>query len=189
MQQFEKNVWGPQLEKKKIDGIIALDTHVLVEALKILGPETIGGRVFSSDIDKRCDCPRAVYELEDYSTRPVNYVRTARKDVIGTLMQLLMQKALGVSPSQYWGKLFQMLLSEINQKHVLTYFHDETTQIAAESFNMAGRIMVGKEVASILKVRRRKWLGLYPCQQLQYGRSQIQYVRERKNYERQHDKL
>mgnify|MGYP001569458534 CR=1 FL=1 len=150
MQQFEK-MYDTAAGKEKIDGIIALDTHVLVEALKILGPETIGGRVFSADIDKRCDCPRAVYELEDYSTRPVNYVRTARKDVIGTLMQLLMQKALGVSPSQYWGKLFQMLLSEINQKHVLTYFHDETTQIAAESFNMAGRIMVGKEVASILK--------------------------------------
>ena len=47
--------------ERKIDGIIALDTHVLVEALKILGPETIGGRVFSADIDKRCDCPRAVY--------------------------------------------------------------------------------------------------------------------------------
>lgn len=150
MQQFEK-MYDSAAGKEKIDGIIALDTHVLVEALKILGPETIGGRVFSADTDKRCDCPRAVFELEDYSTRPVNYVRTARKDVIGTLMQLLMQKALGVSPSQYWGKLFQMLLSEINQKHVLTYFHDESTQKAAESFNMAGRIMVGKEVASVLK--------------------------------------
>lgn len=149
MEQFEK-MYDTAAGKEKIDGIIALDTHVLVEALKILGPETIGGRVFSADIDKRCDCPRAVYELEDYSTRPVNYVRTARKDVIGTLMQILMQKSLGVSPSQYWGKLFQMLLSEINQKHVLTYFHDEATQKAAESFNMAGRIMAGKDVASTL---------------------------------------
>ena len=48
---------------------------------------------FSADIDKRCDCPKAVYELEDYSTRPVNYVRTARKDVIGVLMQTLLQKS------------------------------------------------------------------------------------------------
>lgn len=150
MQQFEK-IYETASGVEKFDGVIALDTHVLVEALKILGSETIGGRVFSADIDKRCDCPRAVYELEDYSTRPVGYVRTARKDVIGTLMQLLMQKALGVSPSQYWGRLFQMLLSEINQKHVLTYFHDESTQKAAESFNMAGRIMAGTDVASTLK--------------------------------------
>lgn len=135
---------------EKIDGIIAVDTHVLVEALKILGPETIGGRVFSPDIDKRCDCPRAVYELEDYSTRPVNYVRTERKDIIGILLQQLMQKALGVSPSQYWGKLFQMLLAEVNEKHVLAYFLEPESQKASESFNMAGRIMTASETATLL---------------------------------------
>lgn len=138
---------------EKIDGIIAVDTHVLVEALRILGPETIGGRIFSADIDKRCDCPRAIYELEDYSTRPVNYVRTERKDIIGILLQQLMQKALGVSPSQYWGKLFQMLLEEVNQKHVLAYFLNDQEQKAAESFNMAGRIMTKEETAGILAYR------------------------------------
>jgi hypothetical protein len=132
-----------------VDGIIAVDTHVLVEALKILGPETIGGRVFSADTDKRCDCPRAVYELEDYSTRPVNYVRTERKDIIGILLQQLMQKALGVSPSQYWGKLFQMLLAEVNEKHVLAFLIKPEEQKAAESFNMAGRIMTASETAAL----------------------------------------
>lgn len=133
-----------------VNGIIAVDTHVLVEALKILGPETIGGRVFSADTDKRCDCPRAVYELEDYSTRPVNYVRTERKDIIGILLQQLMQKALGVSPSQYWGKLFQMLLAEVNEKHVMAYFMKAEEQKASESFNMAGRIMTATETATLL---------------------------------------
>jgi hypothetical protein len=129
--------------EKNIDGIIAVDTHVLVETLKILGPTYIKGREFSADIDQRCDCPKAVYELEDYSTRPVNYLRTdeERKDVIGILLRELMQKALGVSPSQYWGRLFQMLFAEINRKHVLTYFTEATEQAAAESFNMAGRIL------------------------------------------------
>jgi hypothetical protein len=152
MQQFEnmyKSVGGAE----SFDGIISMDTHVLVEALKILGPETISGRVFSADTDKRCDCPRAVYELEDYSTRPVNYVRTARKDIIGILMQDLMQKALGVSPSQYWGRLFQMLLTEINQKHVMAYFHDKPTQLATESFNMAGRIQTAQETAKLLNYK------------------------------------
>jgi hypothetical protein len=149
MQQFLR-MYDTAAGKEKIDGIIAVDTHVLVEVLKILGSETIGGRVFSADTDKRCDCPRAVYELEDYSTRPVNYVRTERKDIIGTLLQQLMQKALGVSPSQYWGKLFQMLLTEVNQKHVLAYFLEPDAQKAAESFNMAGRIMTASETATLL---------------------------------------
>jgi hypothetical protein len=138
---------------ENFDGIWAVDTHVLVEALRILGPMTVYGREFSADIDPRCDCPKAVYELEDYSTRPVNYVRTERKDVIGVLLQGILQKALGVSPSQYWGSLFQMFISEINQKHVLAYFHNSDFERAAENFNMAGRIMTASESAAILSYR------------------------------------
>src|SRR3989344_7841588 len=68
-----------------------------------------------------------------------------------------MQKALGVSPSQYWGKLFQMLIAEINQKHVLGYFLEEDAQKAAESFNMAGRIMTATETATLLKYQEGGW--------------------------------
>jgi Protein of unknown function (DUF4012) len=150
MATFEE-LYDSSTSKEHIDGIFALDTHVLVEALRILGPMNVYGREFSADTDKRCDCPRAVYELEDYSTRPVNYVREARKDIIGVLLHTILQKALGVSPSQYWGNLFQMLISEINQKHVLAYFHDTSAQKAAESFNLAGRIMTASESAAVLK--------------------------------------
>ncbi len=155
MQKFEE-IYNTTAGKEKIDGIWAMDTHVLVEALRILGPMNVYGREFSAEIDKRCDCPKAVYELEDYSTRPVNYVRTARKDIIGVLLQTILQQALGVSPSKYWGSLFQMLLTEINQKHVLAYFHDSDAQKAAESFNMAGRIMASSESATILKYQEGK---------------------------------
>jgi len=142
--------------REDIDGIIAVDTHVLVETLKILGSMNIYGREFSPDNDPRCNCPKAVYELEDYSTRPVNYVRTDRKDIIGVLLQELMKKALGVSPSQYWGRLFQMLLAEINQKHVLAYFREPEKQKAVENFNMAGRIMTASETAPLLKYEEGK---------------------------------
>ncbi len=155
MQQFEE-IYDATSSKEKIDGIWAVDTHVLVEALKILGPTNVYGREFSAEIDKRCDCPKAVYELEDYSTRPVGYVREARKDIIGVLLQSVLQKALGVSPSQYWGKLFQMLISEINEKHVLAYFHDADAQKAAESFNMAGRIMTATETATLTSYQEGK---------------------------------
>lgn len=150
MQKFEE-MYRETGGAEDIDGIIALDTHVLVETLRILGPITISGRTFSADIDKRCDCPRAVYELEDYSTRPVGYVREARKDIIGYLMQQIMQQALGVSPSQYWGQLFQMLISEINKKHVLAYFNDVQLQSAVEKFNMAGRIVTAADRAPLFK--------------------------------------
>ncbi len=150
MAQFEE-LYEMTSGRVQFDGIIAMDTHVLVEALKILGPTYVYGREFSSENDSRCDCPRAVYELEDYATRPVNYVRETRKDIIGVLMREILLKALGYSPSQYWGKLFQMMIDEVNQKHILAYFKDEGEQIAVEKFNMAGRIMTAKETAPILK--------------------------------------
>ena len=155
MVSFE-NLYDSTSSKERIDGIWAVDTHVLVEALRILGSMNVAGREFSADIDKRCDCPKAVYELEDYSTRPVNYVRTARKDIIGVLLQQILQQALGVSPSKYWGKLFQMLLTEINQKHVVAYFHDTNAQKAVESFNMAGRIMTASQTATLLAYEEGK---------------------------------
>jgi hypothetical protein len=150
MTQFEK-MYDTVQGREQIDGIFAVDTHVLVEALRILGPMTVDGRQMSVENDPRCDCPRVIYELEDESTRPVGYIRTDRKAILGNLLQLLMQKALGVSPSQYWGQLFQMLISEINEKHILAYFMDEETQSAAESFNMAGRIMNAEQTAKLLK--------------------------------------
>lgn len=152
MQQFME-MYNTTSGHEKIDGVIAVDTHVLVEMLKVLGPISVYGREFSAVTDKRCDCPKAVYELEDYSTRPVNYVREARKDIIGVLLQQILHMALGVSPSKYWGNLFQVLIGEINQKHVLAYFMDTTTQKAAEDFNLAGRIMAASESAAILKYK------------------------------------
>jgi hypothetical protein len=152
MQQFE-SMYANTSGHEKIDGILSMDTHVLVEALKILGPIGANGRVFSADIDKRCDCAKAIYELEDYSSRPVNYVRDARKDEIGNLLHEILQMALGVSPSKYWGRLFQMLLTEITQKHVQAYMHDPDAQKAMESFNMAGRIMTASESAAVLKYK------------------------------------
>lgn len=125
----------------EIDGIVALDTHVLVEAMKILGPIPAYGTNFVVDNDPRCDCPRVIYDLEEYAGRRVGYIREDRKDIIGVLLYQIMQKALGVSPSQYWGQLFQMILTEFNQKHVLVYLHDEPSQKSLEALNFAGRMM------------------------------------------------
>ena len=152
MQQFE-SMYDNTSGHEHIDGIITMDTHVLVDALKILGPIGADGRVFSADIDPRCNCAKAIYELEDYSARPLEELSNTRKDEIGVLMHEMLQLALGVSPSKYWGSLFQMLITEIQQKHVQAYFHDANAQHAAESFDLAGRIMTASESAAVLKYK------------------------------------
>lgn len=127
-------------DKIAYDGIITVDTHVLVEAMKILGAFEVYDRKFSAENDPRCNCPKVVYELEDYSSRPVAYVRSDRKDIIGVLLYKIMQTALGVSPGKYWGQLFQMSIKELNEKHIMVYLTDPKAQASLEKLNWSGRI-------------------------------------------------
>lgn len=127
--------------KVDVDGIIALDTHVLVSVIKILDDEVVASGIkFTTKIDKRCDCPQVIYELEDNISRPVNYVKTGRKDLLGSLLYAIMQKALKSSPKLYWGPLFQDMVKEVNEKHVLAYIYNTDAQSGIESLNAAGRI-------------------------------------------------
>lgn len=130
--------------KKEVDGIFAVDTHVLVSMMKVLDGEIFVPEYntkFTVSPDNRCDgCPQVIYELESYVDKPVGYFKGQRKDILGRLLYYLMQKALGISPSRYWGKLSQVFLEEINDKHILAYMFDEKKQNAFEALNFAGRI-------------------------------------------------
>jgi len=124
----------------KPDGIIAIDTQLPVEILKIIGPIGVGGwGNFSANNDPRCDCPQVVYALEDIADRPISGTRVARKAVLGPLMHSMLANAMG-SPKHLWPKLLNVALDAIKQKHLLFYFMEDKTQIVAEDFNAAGRI-------------------------------------------------
>ena len=122
------------------DGIIAIDTQLPVEILKVIGPIGVGGwGNFSANTDPRCNCPQVVYALEEIADRPTNKVVTGRKAVLGPLMHSMMANAMG-SPKHLWPKLLNVAFDAIKQKHLLFYFFEEKTQIVAEDFNAAGRI-------------------------------------------------
>lgn len=125
----------------KYDGIISIDTKVLVDILRVLGPTEAGGVWFKADVDERCDCPQVIYELENIITRPTPFFREQRKSILSLLTYNLMQKALGVSPSQYWGALMQNFLLDADEKHILVYFEDKPSQKAIESLGYGGRIV------------------------------------------------
>lgn len=126
--------------KVDYDGIIALDSKVLVDLLTIFGDTEAGGIVFSAKEDKRCDCPQVLYTLFDVVDRPVNYVKEDRKGILGQLMQALLLKILGFSPSRYWGPFIENTLQNLDTKHILVYFPDKNLQQAVEKLNYAGRI-------------------------------------------------
>lgn len=137
-----------------VDGIIALDTSVLVSTIKILDDEVwAGGIEFTSKIDKRCDCPDVIYKLEtlistpkslDLRITPLAQVQAQRKDIIGLLLYYLMEKSLKSSPKKYWGPLMQNFVTQATEKHVLFYLYDKDAQRGLEALNFAGRIKDAK---------------------------------------------
>ena len=139
--------------KVEYDGIIAMDSKILVDMLTIFGDVNVQGINFSAKIDKRCDCPEAIYTLFDLVDRPVGYFKENRKGILGDLMYKLFYNAIGFSPSKYWGTLMQTMFKNLDEKHILVYFKDSETQKSLEQLNFAGRIREYKsDYLSIINV-------------------------------------
>lgn len=124
-----------------VQGVIAVDTHALVAAMNILGDIQAGGETFSTKTNPICNCADVIYRLEQYADQPLGVVNAGRKDIIGELMYAIMTKAFSSSPKLYWGPLFQTMLSEVNQKHILFDLSNQDAQSGLEALNAAGRIM------------------------------------------------
>ena len=125
----------------KVDGIIAVDTQALVAAMNILGDMQVDGATYSTKNDPRCNCPQVIYALEEYADQPLQIVKQNRKGIIGDLMYAIMNKAFSSSPKLYWGPLFQTMLTQTSQKHILFYSFNKDAQAGFEALNASGRIL------------------------------------------------
>lgn len=140
MDQFYANYKEVRGEPQDIDGIIAVDTHVLTDLLRVLGPvEVPGYGTFSAENDPTCDCPQIIHALSEIITRPTPYLREDRKGIIGPLMRAILTKAY-TAPKQQWPTLFEAGLNNIAGRHAQMYFFDPAVQAAAEKINAAGRM-------------------------------------------------
>jgi hypothetical protein len=138
----------------KVDGIMAVDTQLLVELIKITGPIGVPGfGTYSAENDPRCNCPNVWYELELFADvegpviwdsgtgqiilQPKNY--GDRKAFIGPMMYSVLANVMA-QPKAKMSQLFTTIMNQIAGKHILLYFPDAQIQAAVESFNLAGRV-------------------------------------------------
>lgn len=126
---------------EKVDGIIAVDTSALVSAMNILGDIQADGVTFTTKNEPICDCPQVIYQLESFVDTRTNKVVENRKGIIGDLMYAIMSKAFSSSPKVYWGPLFQTMLTETSQKHILFYSFNKDAESGLEALNASGRIL------------------------------------------------
>jgi hypothetical protein len=124
----------------KVDGVISVDTQVLLELLKVIGRIGVPGQGnFSAENDPRCNCPVVIYELESVISVETPYIRTHRKAILGPLMNSILANAVA-QPKEKIAELFQVIIKSIQEKHVMMYFTDPNVQASVESFNLAGRV-------------------------------------------------
>ncbi len=116
----------------RIDGIIGIDTYLVRDILEVLGPVDLAGyeEPFSSE--------NVVYQLELYANLLGQYI-VDRKDLLGVLMDAMMDKAFH-APRQQWKPLFETGLRLAAEKHILLYLHDQRAQVLVEKYNYAGRL-------------------------------------------------
>jgi hypothetical protein len=137
-----------------IDGIIAVDTHLLVNLLDVIGPIGVPGfGNFSTAVDPECNCPQVIHELESFadvegpivwdpvSGKIVYKPKNAdnRKRIIGPLMNSILANALG-QPKDKLPALFEAGFNSLIEKHVLFYLNNEKAQSAVSDFGLGGRI-------------------------------------------------
>lgn len=135
-----RTYYGKSSLSTDIDGIIAIDTHFVVNLIQILGSVDADGQTFTAKTDPACDCPQVVYQLEQNTTERVNYIKTNRKGIVGDLLYATMQKALSVSPKIYWGPLFQAAIKDAGEGHILFSLNNADAQKGIEALGWAGRV-------------------------------------------------
>lgn len=153
MDTFKENY--DKTKSPEVDGIIAIDTKLAVDLLRVIGQIGVPGfGNFSSEEDPRCSCPVVIYELESFADvegaiiwaddlggkiilKPKN--SDNRKAILGPLMNSLVANAMG-QPKDKIPELFAAGFNSLMEKHVLFYFGKGEVQEAMESFNLAGRV-------------------------------------------------
>lgn len=126
---------------KKVNGIIAVDTYPLVAAMNILGDIEVNGQTYSTKEEPKCKCPQVIYAISAQADTRLQYVKVNRKGIIGDLMYAIMNKAFTSEPKVYWGPLFQAMLTQIADKHILFYLYDQSAEAGIKALNAGGAIL------------------------------------------------
>ncbi len=127
-------------KKTEFDAVIALDTKILVDIVKVLEKIDTQVGTFTAKEDNRCNgCPNIIYELEWIAGRPRDFILKDRKGFLGPVMHAILANAMGSEKSKL-APLASAFFTNLNEKHVLFYFTDPEIQQAAQQANIAGHI-------------------------------------------------
>jgi hypothetical protein len=103
-----------------VDGVIAIDQHVVVELLKALGPIRVDGLLYEINADNVLEYMRSAKEQH----APPGVIGIwDRKQFIGRLAQPILEKMLRAR-GETWSGLAQTLIRLLDERHILLQFDD-----------------------------------------------------------------
>lgn len=120
------------------DGIIYIDTQVVEKFIEVTGPIDVFGTQYSAELDKRCNCPNVIYELESYAEIAAKGEKD-RKAILGVLMQQILARSVGADVEKL-PKLIEAIANLANHKHIMFYMHDSAVQNSLSKLNWTGEI-------------------------------------------------
>lgn len=135
--QFEK-MYSFLGEGLPFDGIIYIDTQVVEQLIEITGPINVFDTQYSAKVDKRCNCPNVIYELEAYAEIAAKGEKD-RKAILGVLMQQILARSVGADVEKL-PQLIETIAILANHKHVMFYMHDPKVQEALSQLNWTGQM-------------------------------------------------
>ncbi|MBI2196528.1 DUF4012 domain-containing protein [Candidatus Daviesbacteria bacterium] len=120
------------------DGIIYIDSQVVEELIEVTGPIDVFGTTYSAEIDKRCNCPNVIYELESYAEIAAKGEKD-RKAILGVLMQQILARSVGADVEKL-PQLIEVVARLANHKHIMFYMHESPLQSSLSELNWTGEI-------------------------------------------------
>ena len=118
---------------RKADGVFSVDLNAIADLIRVLGPINL------PDYQETITGKNLFEKATFYSQENFFPGSTQKIDFLGALSRRLLDKLLmeGTKNSQ---ALFSSLLTSVEEKHLVFFFHDESTENLMSRFNWAGRL-------------------------------------------------
>jgi hypothetical protein len=114
-----------------VDGVLTLTPDVITKMLDVVGPIDMPEYGMKLDSNNFLDQIQSEVEYKADRAKP--------KKIISDLEPKFLEK-LGQQDKDHWLEIFKILLSALNEKHMLAYFNDSALENTAQNNNFAGNV-------------------------------------------------
>jgi len=125
-----------QEDGNKVDGVIALDTNLFIDLLKMVGPVELPK--YNLVINPNNFLKEVQYYVEKkYFEEPENKVENEPKTILKDMLPIVLER---VKNPHLFSKTITVFLNNLKTKHIALFLENPTTSKIAQRYNWDGRL-------------------------------------------------